>query len=128
MHFQHEKLKMQQRVFKIPTVLTRALVGHLNAASPSIVSIPPQASSHDTELTGDSSVVCACVSECNNIINMTIRNALRDHGQRYRPRMACLKKVSCESHLCPQAFTCRPSNTYNIVIQYSPVTAQIIGL
>uniref|UniRef100_A0A3B5L4D8 Uncharacterized protein n=1 Tax=Xiphophorus couchianus TaxID=32473 RepID=A0A3B5L4D8_9TELE len=24
---------------------------------------------------------------------MTIRNALRDHGQRYRPRMACLKKV-----------------------------------
>ncbi|KAM9426443.1 regulator of G-protein signaling 9b [Pholidichthys leucotaenia] len=24
---------------------------------------------------------------------MTIRNALRDHGQRYRPRMACLKKA-----------------------------------
>uniref|UniRef100_A0A3Q3GZI6 Regulator of G protein signaling 9b n=1 Tax=Labrus bergylta TaxID=56723 RepID=A0A3Q3GZI6_9LABR len=24
---------------------------------------------------------------------MTIRNTLRDHGQRYRPRMACLKKV-----------------------------------
>ncbi|MED6289764.1 hypothetical protein CHARACLAT_006350, partial [Characodon lateralis] len=23
---------------------------------------------------------------------MTIKNALRDHGQRYRPRMACLKK------------------------------------
>lgn len=26
---------------------------------------------------------------------MTIRNTLRDHGQRYRPRMACLKKVGC---------------------------------
>ncbi|KAG7222268.1 hypothetical protein INR49_027272 [Caranx melampygus] len=24
---------------------------------------------------------------------MTIRNAIRDHGQRYRPRMACLKKA-----------------------------------
>uniref|UniRef100_A0A3Q3A798 Regulator of G protein signaling 9b n=1 Tax=Kryptolebias marmoratus TaxID=37003 RepID=A0A3Q3A798_KRYMA len=24
---------------------------------------------------------------------MTIRNALRDHGQRYRPRMSCLRKV-----------------------------------
>uniref|UniRef100_A0A3Q1F1L5 Regulator of G protein signaling 9b n=1 Tax=Acanthochromis polyacanthus TaxID=80966 RepID=A0A3Q1F1L5_9TELE len=24
---------------------------------------------------------------------MTIRNAIRDHGQRYRPRMACLQKV-----------------------------------
>lgn len=26
---------------------------------------------------------------------MTIRNTLQDYGQRFRPRMACLKKVSC---------------------------------
>lgn len=37
--------------------------------------------------------VCVCVWRASD--TMTIRNTLRDHGQRYRPRMACLKKVGC---------------------------------
>lgn len=86
---------MQQRVFKIPTILTRAFVRHLNAAFPSIVSIPLQ-HTRTTQSSQATAALFVYVSECNNIINMTIRNALRDHGQRYRPRMACLKKVSCK--------------------------------
>lgn len=37
--------------------------------------------------------IISCVRGWGDANRMTIRNTLQDHGQRYRPRMACLKKV-----------------------------------
>lgn len=47
--------------------------------------------------------------DCKNLqakdTNMTIRN-VRDHGQRYRPRMACLKKVGSQPKQHSLRFLC----------------------
>uniref|UniRef100_A0A7N6FDD5 Regulator of G protein signaling 9b n=1 Tax=Anabas testudineus TaxID=64144 RepID=A0A7N6FDD5_ANATE len=51
----------------------------------------PPASPHDTGLTGESVHICVRQRKASDI--MTIRNTFLDHGQRYRPRMACLKKA-----------------------------------
>ena len=69
-------------------------------------SYPPAAAASSTSTHTTERLTRIRVTETRSI--MTIRNTLRDYGQRYRPRMACLKKVgsnpflhqaSCALHL-----------------------------
>lgn len=68
----------------------------------SVLHFPSSIPTRHTGLSQTAAVLYVCVWErerCKASDNMTIRNVLRDHGQRYRPRMACLKKVGCTAYI-----------------------------